>query len=222
MKPQFALFYCPTTDMMMKGQAILFVLIGLMVSEAYSQAPDKSEKEVASLRLELALLKNSYRQLCQKYTDVATNCSAPVFKCTECPDKWLHVGEKCFFMTPDKQDFATSAQKCQEMGAHLAILSNKEEHDAVEKEGRRIAGFITYYWMGLTDSETEGQWKWVDNSTITIPFWDLEKNEPDNHQSGGPEGEDCAVVNSYSQTWYDVPCSFAYPRICQMKATILP
>lgn len=59
------------------GQAILFVLIGLMVSEAYSQAPDKSEKEVASLRLELALLKNSYRQLCQKYTDVATNCSAP-------------------------------------------------------------------------------------------------------------------------------------------------
>lgn len=59
------------------GHAILFVLIGLLVSEAYSQAPDKSEKEVASLRLEISLLKNSYRQLCQKYRDVAANCSVP-------------------------------------------------------------------------------------------------------------------------------------------------
>ncbi|XP_036930973.1 C-type lectin domain family 4 member E [Acanthopagrus latus] len=208
--------------MMMKGHAILFVLIGLLVSEAYSQAPDKSEKEVASLRLEISLLKNSYRQLCQKYRDVAANCSVPDFQCNECPDKWLHVGDQCFLMIPDRQDFATSAQKCQEMGAHLAILNNREEHDAVEKEGRRIAGFHTHYWIGLTDSETEGQWKWVDNSTITTPFWDPDKNEPDNHQSGGPEGEDCAVVNSYSQTWFDVPCSFSYPRICQMKASPIP
>ncbi|XP_073342129.1 perlucin-like protein [Pagrus major] len=208
--------------MMMKGHAILFVLVGLLVSEAYSQAPDKPEKEMASLKLELELLKNSYRQLCQKYTDVAANCSAPAFKCTECPDKWLHVGEQCFFMSPDRQDFATSKQKCQEIGGHLAILTNAEDHDAVEKEGRRIGGLYTNYWIGLTDIETEGIWKWVDDSPLLRSFWNLEKHEPDNNVSGGEEGEDCAVVDSYSQSWYDVPCNFSYPRICQKDASAIP
>lgn len=41
--------------------------------------------------------------------------------------------------------------------------------------------------------------------------------EPDNNLSGGVDEEDC-VVDSYTQSWYDVPCSFFYLRICQMDA----
>ncbi|XP_044065055.1 C-type lectin domain family 4 member D-like isoform X2 [Siniperca chuatsi] len=201
-----------------RGHTILYVLIGLLVSEASPQAADRLEAELSSVKLRLHLLENRYRHLCNFYSNLATNSSLPVINCTECPDKWLQVGDQCFFLITDKQDWSFSAQNCREMGGHLAILTTREQHEAVEKEGRRIAGFYTNYWIGLTDIENEGDWKWVDNSTLTNPFWNVAKSEPDNNQSNGLDGEDCAVVDSYTQTWYDVPCSFLYPRICQMDA----
>ncbi|MED6270367.1 hypothetical protein CHARACLAT_009456 [Characodon lateralis] len=177
---------------------VLFVLLGLLVLEISCQKPKTPEEEVAFLKVRLALMKDRYRLLCNQYSSLANNCSAPPIPCKECPDGWLQI-----------------------MGAHLAILTTREQHEAVEKEGRRIAGFHIYYWIGLSDSEIEGDWRWVDNSKLTTLFWNVHKSEPDNHQSQGPEGEDCAVVDSYTQSWYDVPCEFEYPRICQKGASPL-
>ncbi|KAI2655314.1 C-type lectin domain family 4 member E [Labeo rohita] len=47
-------------------------------------------------------------------------------------------------------------------------------------------------------------------------FWNELGDEPNNHQSGGVHGEDCAVLDSRSKTWFDVPCDFNYKRICEM------
>nr|AOH96654.1 C-type lectin [Sebastes schlegelii] len=204
------------TEGSLRGLTILCVLIGLLAS---SQAADCPEGEASSLKLQLNLLRNRFRHLCDQYSNLATNCSAPVIPCAQCPEGWLVVGDQCFLLTTDRDDYSNSTNKCAEIGAHLAILTTKEQHDAVEKEGKNIGGIYTYYWIGLTDIETEGDWRWVDNSKLRTPFW--EAPEPNNHLSGGPEGEDCAVVQSYTQLWHDVPCSFTYPRICQMDA-ILP
>ncbi|XP_047217766.1 aggrecan core protein [Girardinichthys multiradiatus] len=107
--------------------------------------------------------------------------------CKECRDGWLQVEDQCFLLSKDRQNFSTSAQKCVDMGAHLAILTTREQH--VSKSVQR--------------------------------FWNVHKSEPVNHQSQGPEGEDCAVVDSYTQSWYDVPCEFEYPRVCQKGASPL-
>nr|AGT37609.1 C-type lectin [Lutjanus sanguineus] len=208
-----------------RGHAVLCVLISLLVSAASSEDPEVIEapkEDVAALKLRLHLLLNSYKEMCKQYSNLAPSCGAPEFNCTECPDDWLHVGDQCFHLSTDRHGFSTSEQKCEEKGGHLAILTTREQHEAVEQEGRRIGGTYTYYWIGLTDAEEEGTWKWVDNSTITTSFWNTEKGEPDNNVSGGKEGEDCAVVDSFTKTWYDVPCDFSYPRICQKDATVLP
>lgn len=49
-------------------------------------------------------------------------------------------------------------------------------------------------------------------------YWDESGGEPNNHQSGGLHGEDCAVLNSHTKSWYDVPCDHLYKHICEMDA----
>ncbi|XP_026173355.1 perlucin-like protein isoform X2 [Mastacembelus armatus] len=203
---------------LIKTNGILCVLIGLLVSEASTRPGKNLEEEVSYLKLRLSSLKNRYKFLCDQYTSLAKNYSAPAFICTQCPDGWFQVDDQCFLLTADKMDWLNSKKNCTKMDGHLAILTTKEEHDAIEKESIRFGGFYTSYWIGLTDSENEGDWKWVDKSTLTTPFWNKVKSEPDNSPMAGSEGEDCAVVESRSQTWYDVPCSFTYPRICQKDA----
>ncbi len=55
-----------------------------------------------------------------------------------------------------------------------------------------------------------------DCSAALCRFWNELDKEPNNHQSGGIHGEDCAVLDSHSKTWFDVPCDFNYKRICEM------
>uniref|UniRef100_A0A3Q2UC21 C-type lectin domain containing 1 n=1 Tax=Fundulus heteroclitus TaxID=8078 RepID=A0A3Q2UC21_FUNHE len=200
---------------------VLFVLLGLMVHEISCQETRTPKEEVAFLKVRLDLMKDRYKQLCNQYSSLANNCSAPAITCNECPAGWLQVKDQCFLLNTDRHNFSTSVEKCKDIGAHLAILTTREQHEAVEKEGRRIAGFHIYYWIGLSDSKTEGEWRWVDNSALKTSFWDVQRSEPDNNQSQRPEGEDCAVVDSYTQNWYDVPCEFPYPRICQKAASPL-
>lgn len=49
----------------------------------------------------------------------------------ECPDGWLQVEDQCFFLSTGKRDFSASAEKCKDMGAHLAILTTREQHVSV-------------------------------------------------------------------------------------------
>ncbi|KAM9353499.1 collectin-12-like [Symphorus nematophorus] len=199
-----------------RGHAVLCVLISLLVSAAASPA----EEDVATLKLRLDLLLNSYREMCKHYTNLAPSCGAPAFNCTECPDDWLHVGDQCFHLSTDRHNFTISKEKCEESGAHLAILTDREQYHAVEKEGRRIGSFYNHYWIGLTDIEKEEEWKWADDSPLKVGFWKV--GQPSNDVSSGKEGEDCVVVDSYNSNWDDVPCSFVYPRICQKDAAKLP
>ncbi|XP_026173337.1 C-type lectin domain family 4 member E-like isoform X2 [Mastacembelus armatus] len=158
----------------------------------------------SSLTLKMSSVQKRYLQLFKQ--------------CRECPEGWLHVGDQCYFFSNDKLDWLKSRDSCEEMGSHLTILHTIEQHDALEKQARKIGGFDYHFWIGLSDTEKEGDWRWVDNSTVEHTYWDQWNSEPDNHHSGGEHGEDCATLNSHSKTWFDVPCDFIYKRICQMAA----
>ncbi len=60
-----------------RGHAVLYVLIGLLVSEASSEAAHSPEEELSSLKLKLDLLKNQYREICKHYTNLPPSCSGP-------------------------------------------------------------------------------------------------------------------------------------------------
>ncbi|GEM_PF-4872760 len=74
---------------------------------------------------------------------------------------------------------------CEEVGGHLATVGSIEEQKALnqlmDEYGDRIS-----YWIGGTDAETEGEWKWITDEPFSYINWI--DGEPDNStdmESGG-------------------------------------
>ncbi|XP_017561530.1 CD209 antigen-like protein C isoform X1 [Pygocentrus nattereri] len=177
-----------------------------------------SVSESASLSLKLTALEERFSRLCSDYTTLGQTCSASVRTCRPCPEGWTHLDGKCYYFSEDKLDWKNSKDSCASMGSHLTILHTHQQHDNLEKIARSIGGFDYHFWIGLSDSEEEGVWKWVDNTLVNKTYWNEWNQEPNNHESGGLHGEDCAVLEYHTKSWHDVPCDFLYKRICEMDA----
>ncbi|XP_062321712.1 CD209 antigen-like protein E [Osmerus eperlanus] len=211
----------------LRRETALFVLIGLLASVCanivlsvllFTRLSANVPQETTAMTLRLNSVQSRYISLCEDYTMLGQSCSKTVKKCRECPEGWIHLPDKCYKFSDKKLDWLSSSQSCTTMGSHLTILHSKEQHDALEKEARRIGGSDYHFWIGLSDLEKEGDWRWVDNTTLQNKYWDEWDSEPNNHQSGGLEGEDCVVLDSFSLTWSDVQCENIYKYICQMDA----
>ncbi|XP_066539582.1 CD209 antigen-like protein E [Hoplias malabaricus] len=177
-----------------------------------------SESDVASLSLKVTALQDRFSRLCSEYTTLGKNCSATVRTCRPCPEGWTHLDRKCYFFSEDKLDWKNSKESCVSMGSYLTILHSHKQHDELDKIARSTGGADYHFWIGLSDSEEEGVWKWVDNTLVNQTYWNEWHKEPNNQESGGSHGEDCAVLDSRSKSWFDVPCDFLYKRICEMDA----
>uniref|UniRef100_A0A672KFL9 C-type lectin domain-containing protein n=1 Tax=Sinocyclocheilus grahami TaxID=75366 RepID=A0A672KFL9_SINGR len=113
-------------------------------------------------------------------------------------DGWLYSNLSFYFISSLKKTLNESQIYCMERGADLIIINDREEQVSRGNE----------FWIGLTDSDEEGRWKWVDGSTLTSGFWG--SGEPN-----GQRGENCVV--SYPSGWYDYPCNDAFRWICENK-----
>uniref|UniRef100_A0A673HN71 C-type lectin domain-containing protein n=1 Tax=Sinocyclocheilus rhinocerous TaxID=307959 RepID=A0A673HN71_9TELE len=106
-----------------------------------------------------------------------------------------------YFISYERKSWTESRQDCKDRGADLIIINNREEQGLVKQ-----LSVGTFVWIGLTDSDVEGRWKWVDGSILTSGFWG--SGEPNGHR-----GENCVV--SYASWWYDYPCNNAFKWICE-------
>ncbi|KAL7394298.1 hypothetical protein ABVT39_023752 [Epinephelus coioides] len=169
----------------------------LLIGRPVPSAPLDS----SSLGFKLNSVQKRYIQLCEDYTALGQSCSKTVKQCRACPEQWIQIGDQCYSFSSNKLDWLQSRDSCAEMGSHLTILHTMEQHDALEKEAKKIGGFDYHFWIGLSDIETEGDWRWVDNTTLQHNYWDQWHSEPNNHKSGGEHGEDCATLDSHAKTW---------------------
>ncbi|XP_051766291.1 CD209 antigen-like protein E isoform X2 [Ctenopharyngodon idella] len=120
---------------------------------------------------------------------------------TEERDGRIYNQSSFYYISSEKKSWTESRKYCTERGADLIIINNKEEQDFVKKmsDGALV-------WIGLTDSDVEGRWKWVDGSTLTSGFWG--SGEPN-----GRTGENCVLTDSSG--WADYPCHGHYQWICE-------
>ncbi|KAI4894933.1 hypothetical protein NFI96_022975 [Prochilodus magdalenae] len=127
----------------------------------------------------------------------------------------LEQGQRCFsnsfyYISTEKKSWSESRQYCTDKGADLVIINSREEQEFINN----VFG-ATEAWIGLTDTDSENVWKWMDGSTLTTEFWWT--GEP-NDWNGS---EDCAVTGSKFApsknvtTWADYPCYHPVVGICE-------
>lgn len=106
-------------------------------------------------------------------------------------------GNKIFavFDNPVSYDYAKTVSE--KMGGHLASIHNAEELKAVKKV---CNSFAVAYWLGATDLETEGIWKWEDGTPWDYENWD--KGEPNNGTYYG-DGEHHLEIDAKTGFWND-------------------
>ncbi|KAI1887283.1 hypothetical protein AGOR_G00188640 [Albula goreensis] len=75
------------------------------------------------------------------------------------PQGWTNFSSSSYYISKEKKTWSESRQYCREKGADLVIINNEEEQKFLQD--------FEDIWIGLTDSENEGTWKWVDGTTLT-------------------------------------------------------
>ncbi|XP_052423969.1 C-type lectin domain family 4 member M-like isoform X9 [Carassius gibelio] len=117
-------------------------------------------------------------------------------------DGWLYYKCSFYYISSETKSWTESRRHCTERGADLVIINNTEKQKTVDKMQDGKTGF----WIGLTDSEEEGNWKWVDGSALNSGLWG-------SGQPNGRTSENCAV--SYSSGFHDYPCNTNFKWICE-------
>uniref|UniRef100_A0A673K7S0 C-type lectin domain-containing protein n=1 Tax=Sinocyclocheilus rhinocerous TaxID=307959 RepID=A0A673K7S0_9TELE len=70
-------------------------------------------------------------------------------------DGWINYQSSFYFISSEWKSWTESRRYCTEKRADLIIINNGEEQEFIQK----ISGGAGV-WIGLTDSDVEGRWKW--------------------------------------------------------------
>ncbi|XP_031670806.1 C-type lectin domain family 4 member E-like isoform X2 [Oncorhynchus kisutch] len=127
-----------------------------------------------------------------------------------CPDGWQKFNSSWYFLSTETKTWKESREDCLERGADLVIVNSDME--------QFLLGLNKGAWIGLTDSVTEGTWRWVDDTPLTISYW--HSQQPDNGRDDPKNGEeDCVELNTETwlpaKAWNDQSCLDNRHWICE-------
>ncbi|XP_036379770.1 CD209 antigen-like protein E [Megalops cyprinoides] len=74
---------------------------------------------------------------------------------------WEQFNTECYYFSTKWKNWQDSRSDCLKQGAELVIIESEKEQDFIYSHTKDH-----YYWIGLSDSETEGTWLWVDRTPL--------------------------------------------------------
>ncbi|XP_058850010.1 C-type lectin domain family 4 member E-like isoform X2 [Acipenser ruthenus] len=171
-------------------------------------------------------LEKNYSNISEKYSALdqycpVTDTSSKERVCKACQVNWVLFNGKCYYFSTDRMNWTSSRDNCTSLGGHLVIIESEAEQEFIQSQVRRIRDF---FWIGLSDEVTEGEFLWVDNTPPSTTYWKV--NEPDNtliFEGNQHPNADCAVIDykvAPLQSWGDTQCSVLVRRVCETISAI--
>ena len=68
------------------------------------------------------------------------------------------------------------------------------------------------FWLGATDSASEGSWVWLDGSPVSWTYWRYD-------QPSGTSNWDCLAWVGSWRSWRDLGCGYDRYSVCEVKVT---
>ena len=95
------------------------------------------------------------------------------------------------------------------LGGHLVTITSEAENHFVKE-------FIgaSNLWLGATDRDKEGTWKWISGETFSFSDWG--SGQPDNDAGGAEGSENYAHIWASSGSWNDNNGNVQYPFVCEI------
>jgi len=104
-------------------------------------------------------------------------------------------------------------------GGRLAVL-NTAERIAASKKTLSSTGSLSDYWIGLSDQDNEGVWKWITGEILTSHDWHLATGEPNNGNGNGAENG-AQTRSPWGWSWNDAPLSTTTGYLLELPRTQL-
>ncbi|XP_054859173.1 hepatic lectin-like [Eublepharis macularius] len=128
-----------------------------------------------------------------------------LFPCGPDTRQWEYFNEKCYYFSLETAPWTRAKTRCEEKQSQLVIVNSMAEQNFLQSRTRNER-----YWMGLTDMDAEGVWRWLDGSDYTRGFQHWKAGEPNDDA----RNEDCAHLWGNGE-WNDVYCTYLCYYICE-------
>jgi len=134
-----------------------------------------------------------------------------------CPEGWEANEAHCYLWGNEKKNWTAAEDFCRGEGGHLATVNtNATKEFVLEGLARKN---LNWTWIGGSDIENEGVWKWTDCTPWEAEFW--APGQPDNTHNN----QDCLTLvhNWYwnngvlNRMWDDLGCIVEWEFLCSKK-----
>ncbi|KAK7024324.1 hypothetical protein SK128_020475 [Halocaridina rubra] len=143
----------------------------------------------------------------------------------DCAVPFKDIGGRCLFINPfTKGNWMEMRYFCHELLSELAVINEGNVFTEL-LNFTRFEGIDQHdYWIGANDTETEGDWRWVNHKKVVLgsPYWALYGNfdvyvlEPQ-----GGYTENCLYLDSSRFLYFDDgDCSQEKAVICEYRNSI--
>ncbi|XP_039374322.1 C-type lectin domain family 4 member F-like [Mauremys reevesii] len=181
------------------------------------QLLDEVQAGVRLLKAQLGNVSAAYGEIRIRLDNVSAARAAVQGRCsyllTKLSRGWTFFNGNFYYFSQERKSWDEAEQFCVSQDSHLTSVSSQAEQEFLSKETKGEA-----HWIGLTDRETEGSWRWVDGTEYRAGasrgFW--VENEPNNYDPDRGVGEDC--VQTYPRNrnlWNDAKCFRPFRWICK-------
>ena len=142
-----------------------------------------------------------------------------LFLNSACQQGWICNGTSCYKLVKSPTlSWGKAKEECEKCQAGLVKVDSREENDFIKTEllPTHIDGG---YWIGLSDSDNEGDWMWTDGTQLDSDgYKNWGDDQPKNNENNN---EDCVVIRirksdpDHYGKWRDVKCSLDKKFICE-------